>query len=152
MCMWLYLPKCMNPTRYFHMLPGGWLSPAICCFSCLILSWSNLRCSHFLSSKLERGMSDSEIRRTIPEIKWKKWGRNCMKWKTDKLICFASLKGYWEKRVSDIYPPPQEGARPTKDGVLLCLSLIYNPGTRLKQTLMQNIINVLITEVWDYLI
>lgn len=43
-----------------------------------------------------------------------------------------SIKGYWGREVSDIYPPPQEGARPTRDGALHCPLSIYNPGITLK--------------------
>lgn len=53
------------------MLPGGRQSLAICCFNWLMLSWSNRICSLFLSSKLESGMSGSDIRRIITQ-KWDK--------------------------------------------------------------------------------
>lgn len=36
------------------------------------------------------------------------------------------------RRVSCRFPLPQEGAHPTRRGVLLCLLLIYNPGSALK--------------------
>lgn len=116
----------------FAVLPGGRQSPAICCFSWLILSRSNWRCSLFLSSRLESGISGSDVRRTATDTRLAR-RENTRLWCSQNDLC---LKGYWERRLSGIYPPPPEGAHPTGDGALHCPLSIYSPGITWKQPLI----------------
>lgn len=132
---WLYVPvhfKQHTLNGVFAVLPGGWQSPAIWCFSWLILSRSNWRCSLFLSSRLESGISGSNVRRTATQTRGSH-EEKIHDYGAARTMC---LKGYWERRLSGIYPPPPEGVHPTGDGALHCPLSIYSPGITLKQPLI----------------